>query len=100
VPVVVLPVFPSSLFIFIYYVESTRLQPRHRHYHLKTAPTQGRGVRHHAVGIIVNEVAAPLAILMVQRLLDAQELFGAQLWERRFDFGDRAHGGMQMPNPP
>src|SRR5450756_2323809 len=51
------------------------------------------GVRHHAVGIIVDEVAAPLAILVVQRLLDAQELFGAQLWERRFDFGDRAHGG-------
>jgi hypothetical protein len=56
------------------------------------------GVRHHAVGIVVDEVAAPLAILPVQRLLDVQKLFGAQLWERRFDFGDRAHGGLTNRN--
>jgi hypothetical protein len=49
------------------------------------------GLGHHTVRIVVNDPAATLAVLPVERLFEPDEFFFGQLRQRSLNFGNRAH---------
>jgi hypothetical protein len=51
------------------------------------------GIRHDAIGIVVNEGIPALAILLMKSALNSNKFLRRQLRQGGLDFSNRAHGG-------